>query len=51
MLLAITEIDPSDISHLYSSDLDEIAAINRSLARLDEEITAWDLYEAGMSLV
>ncbi len=51
MLLAITEIDPSDILHLYCSDLDEIAAINRSLARLDEEITTWELYETGLSLV
>ncbi|HNO77019.1 MAG TPA: hypothetical protein PKN33_03080 [Phycisphaerae bacterium] len=48
MILQISEISPEDRKHLHCSDPrvhDEIAAVNRSLNRLDESIPTWTYLE------
>ncbi|NOX57607.1 MAG: hypothetical protein GXP29_01950 [Planctomycetes bacterium] len=44
MILQLNEIQPEDRRHLHSTDpriADEVAAINRSIERLDESIPTW----------
>ena len=44
MILSIRDIQPEDRKHLHCTDpriVDEVAAVNRSIERLDEGIATW----------
>jgi hypothetical protein len=44
MVISTHELNPSDLRYLPCSDpriADEVEAVNRSIARLDENIPAW----------
>lgn len=44
MVITTHELTPSDVPHLHCTDPDlaaEMAAINRSLDRLDETVATW----------
>jgi len=44
MMLSVRDLDPGDVHHLFCSDphlVEEVAAVNRSLERLDERVSTW----------
>jgi len=52
MMLTVHDLDPGDVRHLFCSDphlVAEVAAINRSLQRLDEGIPSWIYLDPGMT--
>lgn len=53
MILQVNEIQPEDRKHLHCTDpriADDVAAVNRSLKRLGEEIPAWSYLEPNAPL-
>lgn len=44
MLLTVRDIDPTDVPSMFCTDPDlaaEVAAVNRSIQRLDESVATW----------